>query len=268
MTNITFGQYFPTNSIIHRLDPRTKILSAIGCIITIFLCKNAVNLALMSAFVLTSIKLSDISVKIYLKSLKMVLFVVIVTSVLNVFYGQGEPIFQLGFMCITLDGIKNSIYIAVRIFLLILVSSLLTFTTSPTDLTDGLGQLLKFLYKFKINVYDLAMMMSIALRFIPTLLEETTKITNAQKARGADLESGNLKQRIKALIPILVPLFVSAFRRAYDLAVAMECRCYIGGKTRTRMKILKFKPADMWTFVVLILLFSLVLTANLVGIFW
>lgn len=183
--------------------------------------------------------LSKVHIKIYLKSLKMILVIVLITSLLNLFYGSGEPLLQLGFITITADGIRNSIFIAVRIISLILVSSVLTFTTTPTDLTDAIERLLKPLKILHVPVHDIAMMMTIALRFIPTLLEETDKIMNAQKARGADMETGSLKTRIKALIPILIPLFVSSFRRAYELAVAMECRCYSGNENKTRMKILK-----------------------------
>lgn len=201
-------------------------------------------IALVVCIVITIMLLSRVSLKIYLKSLKMVLIVVIITSLLNLFYGGGQPLLQIGFITITAQGIRNSIFIAARIVSLILISSVLTFTTTPTDLTDAIERLLKPLKKLNVPVHDIAMMTTIALRFVPTLLEETDKIMNAQKARGADLQTGSLKQRIKALIPILIPLFVSSFRRAYDLAVAMESRCYNGGEGKTRMKQLRISLAD------------------------
>lgn len=191
-----------------------------------------------------TVLLSGVPTKMYLKSVKTIVFIVIFTSVLNLLYGTGDVLWSWGFLKITTGGIRNAVFVTVRIISLILVSSGLTFTTSPTDLTDALERLLKPLGFFKIRVHEIAMMMTIALRFIPTLLEETDKIMQAQKARGADMESGGIVKRVKALVPILVPLFVSAFRRAYDLATAMECRCYQGGSGRTRMKSLHMTAID------------------------
>ncbi|HIS69094.1 MAG TPA: energy-coupling factor transporter transmembrane protein EcfT [Candidatus Gallacutalibacter stercoravium] len=247
--DITLGQYFPGNSPLHRMDPRAKIVLLVAFIVFIFVGQNFYALALMTVSVLAVVVMTGVPAGMYFKSLKMILFVILFTAVLNLFYGSGQVLWQWGFLRITQGGVNNAIFIAVRIASLILISSSLTFTTSPTDLTDGLERLLKPLTVFHIKVHDLAMMMTIALRFVPTLLEETDKIMSAQKARGADMESGGLIQRVKALIPILVPLFVSSFRRAYDLAMAMECRCYRGGQGRTRMKQLHLTAVDVWAVV-------------------
>ena len=259
MRDITLGQYFPADSVIHRLDPRVKILSLIAYIALVFCTFNFYALGLMALSVLVVILMSKVPLLMYLKSLKVIIVIVIITSLLNLFYGTGEPIFEWWIIKITMSGIHNAIFVCSRIICLILLSSVLTFTTSPTDLTDALERLMKPLTVFHIKVHEIAMMMTIALRFVPTLLEETDKITSAQKARGADMESGNLAKRIKALVPILIPLFVSAFRRAYDLAVAMECRCYQGGDGRTRMKRLTLHTRDLIS-----VLFSLVLIAGIV----
>ena len=198
-----------------------------------------------------------------MKSLKPILFIIVFTAVLNIFYGSGDPLVQLGWLKITLSGILNSVFVSIRIVTLILASSVLTFTTSPTQLTDAIERLLRPLAKLHVPVHELAMMMTIALRFVPTLLEETDKIMSAQKARGADMESGGIVQRIKALVPVLIPLFVSAFRRAYDLATAMESRCYHGGEGRTKMKILKFGHTDWVVLVFAVLALGLFITANI-----
>ena len=259
MRDITLGQYFPADSVIHRLDARVKILSLIAYIVLTFCAFNFYSLGLVFLLVVTVVLLSRVPVKMYIKSLKVIIIIVIITSLLNLFYGTGEPIAEWWIFKITWNGINNAVFVCVRIICLILFSSALTFTTSPTDLTDALERLMKPLNIFHVKVHEIAMMMTIALRFVPTLLEETDKIMAAQKARGADMESGNLFKRVKALIPVLVPLFVSAFRRAYDLAVAMECRCYKGGKGRTRMKQLKMVRRDY-----LSVIFSVILTAGVV----
>lgn len=240
-----------------------KILLLISYIVFIFLSDNFVSLALISASVLAVIIISGVSPRLYFKSIKAIVFIVIFTSLLNLFYGTGDPIWQFGFLTITESGINTAIFVAVRIITLVLVSSVLTYTTSPTDLTDGIEILLKPLTVFHIKVHEIAMMMTIALRFIPTLLEETDKIMSAQKARGADLESGSILKRIKALIPILIPLFVSAFRRAYELAMAMESRCYHGGNGRTRMKKLKYSGRDFAALAVLCAVFIGVIVCNM-----
>ena len=244
--DITLGQYFPGNSLNHRLDPRIKIALTFVYIIFIFVASNFESLLLMAVMILAVLLLSGVPLKQYFKSLKAILFVVLFTSILNLFYGTGEVVWKgFGFMQITTGGISNAIFITIRIISLILFSSVLTFTTSPTELTDALERLMKPLKVLHVKVHEIAMMMTIALRFVPTLLEETEKIMSAQKARGADMESGGLTQRVKALIPILIPLFVSSFRRAYDLAMAMECRCYHGGEGRTKMKVLHAGPRDV-----------------------
>lgn len=246
ISDVTFGQYFPGKGILHRMDPRVKIILLMSIIVLIFCTFNYFALLFTTFVSMAIVNLSKVPIKMYLKSLKMIIFIVIFTSVLNMFYGTGDPIVQFGFLKITWSGINNAVFVTVRIISLILASSALTFTTSPTDLTDAIERLMKPLNLFHVKVHEIAMMMTIALRFIPTLLEETDKIMQAQKARGADLESGNLIKRIKALIPILIPLFISAFRRAYDLAVAMECRCYQGGHGRTRMKSLHIQSLDIY----------------------
>lgn len=257
LSDVTMGQFFPGKSVMHRLDPRIKMCLTVYFIVLIFCSKNFVTLGATILMSLLGVVLSKVPLKLYLKSMKPILFIVAFTGVLNLFYGTGDPIFTLGFIHITRNGIVNSIMIAVRIVVLILISSILTFTTSPTQLTDAIERLLKPLALLHVPVHEFAMMMTIALRFVPTLLEETEKIMAAQKARGADMESGGLMQRIKALIPVLIPLFVSAFRRAFDLATAMESRCYHGGEGRTRLRQLKYRRNDA----AVILLF-LVLTAG------
>jgi len=254
MRDITLGQYFPSNGALHKLDARTKLLFLVGFIVLIFCSFNFYALGLTALFTVATIFLSKVPVRMFLKSLKTIIVIILITSILNLFYGTGEPIFEWWIFSITLDGIFNAIFVSVRIICLVIVSSALTFTTSPTDMTDGLERLLKPLTIFHISVHEIAMMMTIALRFVPTLLEETDKIMSAQKARGADMESGNLIKRIKALVPVLVPLFVSSFRRAYDLAMAMECRCYRGGKGRTRLKQMHFTKNDVLALVVMIIL--------------
>ena len=259
MRDITLGQYFPTDSLIHRLDPRMKIISLITYIVLVFCTFNYYALALMAASVFAVVVMTKVPLRMYLKSLKVIIIIVIITSVLNLFYGTGEPIFQWWIFKVTMNGIRNALFVCIRIVCLILLSSVLTFTTSPTDLTDALERLMKPLSVFHIKVHEIAMMMTIALRFVPTLLEETDKIMAAQKARGADMESGNIFTRIKALVPVLVPLFVSAFRRAYELAIAMECRCYRGGEGRTRMKQLHLARRD-----VIAMLFTLAVIAGII----
>ncbi|MDD6848851.1 MAG: energy-coupling factor transporter transmembrane component T [Oscillospiraceae bacterium] len=254
--DVTFGQFIPGNSILHRMDPRVKIVLLCTIIATIFCTFNFYALGLITAFIIVAILLSGVPFKMYLKSLKVIMIIVIITSLLNIFYSSGTPIFEFWIFKITLDGIFRAIYVTVRIIALILISSALTFTTSPTDLTDAIERLMSPLKVFHIKVHEIAMMMTIALRFIPTLLDETDKIMSAQKARGADMESGNVFQKVKALIPVLIPLFVSAFRRAYELAVAMECRCYQGGEGRTRMKSLHMHRLDYISIILMVFVVS------------
>ena len=244
ISDITLGQYFPAKSPMHRTDPRMKICLTVFAIVLIFVARNFLSLAVSVLFIGVGMACSKIPLKLYLKSLKPILFIIVFTAVLNIFYGSGDPLVQLGWLKITLSGILNSVFVSIRIVTLILASSVLTFTTSPTQLTDAIERLLRPLAKLRVPVHEFAMMMTIALRFIPTLIEETDKIMSAQKARGADLESGGIMQRARALVPILIPLFVSAFRRADELALAMECRCYRGDVGRTRMKQLHYSWQD------------------------
>lgn len=250
LKDITLGQYFPGDTVIHRLDPRTKLLMVILYIVALFLCKWFVSYALVILFLVTTVTLSKIRPKALFKGLKPLLIIIIFTAVLNLFYSDGTVLVKFWIFKITREGIFNAIFLVLRIMLLVMGTFLLTYTTSPIALTDGLESLLSPLKKLRFPVHELAMMMSIALRFIPTLIEETDKIISAQKARGADFETGNIFRRAKALIPILVPLFVSAFRRADELATAMECRCYHGGKGRTKLKQLRYHRRDMITFLI------------------
>lgn len=235
MSNITIGQYFPSNSIIHRFDARMKLIMMTMLIVFIFLAKSVPSLLLV-VFVTAAIMLiTKIPVRMFLRSLKAIWFLVLLTAILNIFYIRGRVLWSLGPVSVTYEGIRMSCFIAFRLVCLIVLSSVLTFTTTPTELTSAIESLLSPLKLVGVQVHELAMLMTIALRFVPTLLEEADKIMSAQKARGADLESGGIVTRAKALIPILIPLFVSAFRRAYDLALAMECRCYTDGKGRTKL---------------------------------
>ena len=236
LRDITIGQYFPGHSFIHKMDPRMKLIAAVLYIIVLFVASRPLGMALGIALVVLMYMISGISAKLVVKSLKPVVPIIIFTAILNLFFlvGDGEPIFSLWFLHIYREGVAMAIMMAVRIMCLIAGTSLLTYTTSPIELTDAIEVLMGPLKKIKVPVHEIAMMMTIALRFIPTLIEETDKIMNAQKARGADMETGSVVQRAKALIPILIPLFVSAFRRADELALAMECRCYRGGVGRTR----------------------------------
>lgn len=250
LSDITIGQYYKAESFVHKLDARTKILLTLWFIVLIFICKNFFSLSLVILLVVFSSAMSKVPFKMFFKSLKPIAPVIIFTSVLNIFYiKEGETLFSLWSLSVTNKGVMTAIFMTVRIIALIVCSSILTYTTVPTQLTDAIEKLLSPLKIFHIEVHTLAMMMTLALRFIPTLIEEIERITNAQKARGADLENGKLKERIKAMIPILIPLFVSAFSRAYELAFAMSCRCYRGGEGRTRMKQMKMGVKDIISFV-------------------
>lgn len=244
LKDITLGQYFPGDTLIHRLDPRTKILSVILFIIALFTCKGFVAYGLTLVYLIAAVRTSKIKLNTILKGVKPLIIIIIFTAILNMFYTQGEVLVKIWRFQITDNGVKNAVLMVARIVMLITGTFLMTYTTSPISLTDGLEQLLGPLKKLHVPVHELAMMMSIALRFIPLLIEETDKIMSAQKARGADFETGNLVQKAKALVPILVPLFVSAFRRADELATAMECRCYTGGEGRTRMTPLVWAGRD------------------------
>ena len=248
LRDITIGQHFPGSSLVHKFDPRLKLVLTILYIVLLFAASNPLGLALSLIFLAVMYAVAKIPFKLILKSLKPILPIVLFTAVLNLFFvsGEGDPLVHFWFLNIYAEGVRYAVLMAVRVMALIAGTSLLTYTTSPIVLTDAIEQLLKPLGKLHFPVHELAMMMSIALRFIPTLIEETDKIMSAQKARGADFESGNIFQRAKALVPILVPLFISAFRRADELATAMECRCYHGGEGRTALHVLRFRPADLW----------------------
>ena len=244
--DITFGQYVEGNSILHRLDPRAKLIIAILYVVAIFLANNVFSFALIVASAVLITVLSGISPRIIGRGIRPVLILIVFTAVINIFFVRGDhPLVNFYFIHIYREGLVNAAFIIIRIVVLIVCTSLfLTYTTTPIALTDGLEQLLAPLAKIKVPVHEFSMMMTIALRFIPTLIEETEKIMNAQKARGADFSSGGLIKRARALIPVLIPLFISAFRRAGDLATAMECRCYTGGKGRTRMNVLRAGVKD------------------------
>ena len=246
LKDITLGQYFPGNSVVHRLDARTKIILVVVYIAALFQAAGWAGYGTAVLITLLCIRISQIPIKSLFKGLKPMIFIIALTAVLNIFYTQGTPV--LPGWIITWEGLERAAQMVLRITLLIMGTFLLTYTTSPMELTDGLEKLMNPLRKIRIPVHELTLMMSMALRFIPTLIEETDKIMSAQKARGADFETGNLVQRTKALLPVLVPLFVSAFRRADELAVAMESRCYHGGEGRTRMKQMKFAGIDAAAF--------------------
>ena len=251
LKDITLGQYFPGKTVVHRLDPRTKLLLLIVYIVALFLAKSYVSYGLVLVFLVTVTLLGRISWKAMTRGLKPMLFFIIFTAILNLFYTKGGTLLVDWWIFeIWSDGVRTAFFMVLRIMLLICGTFLLTYTTSPIALTDALERLLSPLKKLHVPVHELAMMMSIALRFIPTLIEETDKIISAQKARGADFETGSILRRAKALIPILVPLFVSAFRRADELATAMECRCYHGGEGRTRLKVLRYATIDLAAFLI------------------
>ena len=249
LKDITLGQYFPGKSPIHRLDPRTKLIALVVYIVALFLAVSWASYGVMLLFLVTCIAISQIPLKALVRGMKPLVFILIFTGILNVFFTPGETeLVSFWVIRITLEGVIKAFFMMLRIMMLITGTFLLTYTTSPIALTDGLESLLGPLKVIRLPVHELAMMMCIALRFIPTLIEETDKIMSAQKARGADFESGSLMSRVKALVPILVPLFISAFRRADELATAMECRCYHGGEGRTKMKLLRYKLLDYKTF--------------------
>ena len=242
--DITLGQYYPVDSIIHRLDPRTKLMGTLVFIISVFLFNTILGYAVATVFLAAVIKISKVPVKFIFKGLKAIFIILIITMVFNVFLTPGEVLWSFGFLKATREGISLAGKMAIRLIYLVIGSSLMTLTTTPNQLTDGLERLLRPLNKLHVPIHEIAMMMSIALRFIPILMEETDKIMKAQIARGADFETGNIIQKAKNMIPLLVPLFISAFRRANDLAMAMEARCYRGGEGRTKMKPLKYRGAD------------------------
>ena len=259
LKDITLGQYFPGDTPAHKLDPRTKIILVILYIVALFQAKNLLTYALMAVTFVLCARVSKVGARALLKGLKPVVIIVLFTGFLNLFFTPGETLFELGFLRLTDQGVYNALRMVVRIMLLIMGTFLLTYTTSPIALTDALERMLNPLKKLHVPVHELAMVMSIALRFIPTLIQETDKIISAQKARGADFDSGNLIQKAKALIPILIPLFISSFRRAEELAIAMECRCYHGDEGRTSLRQLRYAGRDYG-----LIVFSIALCAGIV----
>lgn len=267
MIQFSFGQFYPADSVIHKLDSRTKLLGVIALIAALFIpsAGNFIPLSFTAISILVIYLLSKVPLRLALKSVKSILPIIILMSILNIFYtDEGDVLLSFWKITITTGGLWRALFMIIRIVFLIIVTSLLTYTTNPIDLTDGLERLLSPLKIFKIPVHDLAMIMTIALRFIPTLMEEANKIIAAQKSRGADIDTGSLIHRIKALIPILIPLFVSAIKRATELATAMDCRCYCGGEGRTRMKQMKLKACDYISFFICAVIITASVLLNLV----
>lgn len=261
MAEITIGQYYPENSIVHKLDPRVKLFGTLVFIVLIFMIDNAVGYGLIALFLAAVIKMSKVPFKKMMKGIRGILFIMIFSAVLNLFFTPGDVVLKIFALTITKQGIVKGIYMAIRLVLLVMGTSVMTLTTTPNDLADGLEKSFGFLNIIKFPVHEIAMIMSLALRFIPTLMEETDKITKAQKARGACFDTGNILQRAKSLIPILIPLFVSSIRRAIDLATAMEARCYHGGK-RTKMKPLRYNKRDGLAYLSYVLLIAIILGTN------
>ncbi|MBE5906068.1 MAG: energy-coupling factor transporter transmembrane protein EcfT [Lachnospiraceae bacterium] len=253
LRDMTLGQYYPGKSLLHRLDPRVKLRGALVFIISVFLFDSVIGFSVVTAFLLTGIILSGVPFRYMIKGIRPIIVILVFTGILNLFWTPGEPLWQYAFLKITRQGLINSGYMVVRLIYLVIGTSLMTLTTTPTRLTDGMETNLAWLNHFKVPVHEIAMMMSIALRFVPILLEETDKIMKAQMARGADFETGNFFKKAKNMIPLLVPLFVSAWRRASELAMAMEARCYRGGAGRTKMKPLNYNRTDVCAFLVLFL---------------
>ena len=267
LKDITLGQFFPGKSPIHRMDPRTKLILTVIYIVALFLAENWLSYLVMMVFLVSCVKISSIPPKSIVRGMKPLVFILMFTAILNLFYTDGGIVLvRLGSLAITTEGLKRAFFMIWRIMMLISGTFLLTYTTSPISLTDGLESLLNPLKIIRVPVHELAMMMSIALRFIPTLIEETDKIMNAQKARGADFENGSIIDRAKALVPVLVPLFISAFRRADELATAMECRCYQGGEGRTKMKLLRYSRVDIQAFAVCACVVAAVVTLAAFGL--
>ena len=252
LKDITLGQYYQADSVVHKLDPRVKLVGTIAYIVTLFMFRNLTIYLIALAFLVFTIRLSKVPVSFIVRGLKAIVILLIITALFNLFLTPGEPIISFWRFSLTYEGIAAAFYLAIRLIFLIIGSSLMTLTTTPNQLTDGLESLMKPLNKIKVPVHEISMMMSIALRFIPILMEETDKIMKAQMARCADFESGNIIKKVKALIPLLIPLFVSSFRRANDLAMAMEARCYQGGEGRTKMKPLKYQKTDYFAYLFLL----------------
>lgn len=250
--DITLGQYYQTDSVVHRLDPRVKLMATFAFICSLFVVDQAVGYFVAVLFLAFAIKISNVPFRFMVRGMKAILFLLVITFVFNLFLTPGEAVFQVWKLTVTREGISMAVKMAVRLSLLIIGSSVMTLTTTPNNLTDGLERAMRPLQKLHVPVHEIAMMMSIALRFIPILLEETDKIMKAQMARGASFDEGNLLQKAKSMVPLLVPLFISAFRRANDLAMAMEARCYRGGDGRTKMKPLHYEKRDYAAYAVIV----------------
>lgn len=262
MRDITIGQFYPADSVIHKLDPRVKLIGTFAFLISLFVGKGIAAYVVATLFLAAVIKLSKVPFKMIMKGLKAIIIILLITVSFNLFLTDGEILFQLGFLKVTKEGVSVAFFMALRLIYLVVGASLMTLTTTPNDLTDGLESVLGPLKKIKVPVHEISMMMSIALRFIPILMEETDRIMKAQKARGADFESGNLIQKAKAMVPLLVPLFISAFRRANDLAMAMEARCYRGGDGRTKMKPLHYEKRDYTAYAILVGYLAVMIAAS------
>ena len=262
LNNITLGQYYPVDSVVHRLDPRIKILLTVAMIVGVFLVQNLIGYVCILGFLLFASRMAKVPFRVMFRGLKPLRFILLLTFLLNLFFTSGEELFRVLFISVSREGLRQSIHYSLRLVFLVLSTSLMTLTTSPIQLSDGMERLFAPLKVFHFPAHELAMMMSIALRFIPTLMEETDKIMKAQTSRGADFESGNLLARAKAMIPLLVPLFVSAFRRAGDLAMAMESRCYHGGENRTRLRVLKIGRPDWIACLLVLLLLGLIILVS------
>ncbi len=260
--DITLGQYYPVDSVLHRMDPRTKLFGTLVFIISLFLANNLLAYGVATLFLAAAIRLSRVPVKFIVRGLKSILFLLLISVSFNLFLTPGTAVFQIGFLKVTWEGLELAGFMALRLIYLVIGSSVMTLTTTPNELTDGLEKSLGFLNKVGVPVHEVSMMMSIALRFIPILIEETDKIMKAQMARGADFESGNLIQKAKSMVPLLVPLFISAFRRATDLAMAMEARCYHGGEGRTKMKPLRYAGRDRVAYVVYLIYLALIIVCR------
>ncbi len=265
LREITLGQYYPVDSVLHRMDPRTKLMGTLLFIISLFCADSFFGYGVSVLFLAAVIRLSKVPFKFMVRGLKAILVLLLISVSFNLFLTDGEVLVRLGFLKITLEGVRTAAFMALRLIFLVLGSSVMTLTTTPNELTDGLEKGLGFLNKVGVPVHEVAMMMSIALRFIPILIEEADKIMKAQMARGADFESGNLIQRAKSMVPLLVPLFISAFRRATDLAMAMEARCYRGGEGRTKMKPLHYEKRDRIAQLVLVIYLAAVIGTRFVG---
>lgn len=264
LRDITLGQYYPVDSALHRMDPRTKLFGTMAYIVSLFVADHMLAYVVSALFLVLAIRLSKVPVKFMVRGLKSIVVLLLISVSFNLFLTPGTPIFKIGFLQMTWEGVEFAAFMAIRLIFLVLGSTILTLTTTPNQLTDGLEKSLGFLGKVGVPVHEVSMMMSIALRFIPILIEETDKIMKAQMARGADFESGNLIQKAKAMVPLLVPLFISAFRRATDLAMAMEARCYRGGDGRTKMKPLRYEARDRVAYVVCVVYLAIVIGMKII----